>query len=130
MAFDTTKQMQDVNEAYLILKDAEARIRYNQEYEHFVKSQSKYQDEDHINPKSEYSTNQESYDYEDYEFEDEILKYWVKNAQRQAGTYVKEITSLSANATKAAGTEMLQWFLGYLILGIIITIIFLLINNF
>ena len=32
---DTTQMMQEINEAYLILKDTEARERYNREYQRF-----------------------------------------------------------------------------------------------
>ena len=36
---DTTKRMQQINEAYLILKDSEARTRYDVEYNIYLKFQ-------------------------------------------------------------------------------------------
>ena len=43
---DTNKRMQEINEAYLILKDIEARERYNREYQLFNQYQRKNEQSD------------------------------------------------------------------------------------
>jgi hypothetical protein len=99
---DTTLKMQDLNEAYLILKDNEARQRYNVEY---IKYYNQLEvDEVLINPnKYDDSTtkNNKNYDIEDYE----LLK-WIKNAREQAVELAKmsltDIKNITLQATEAS----------------------------
>lgn len=121
---DTTKQMQEINEAYLILKDGEARSRYDIEYNKFkAYSQTIQTSENKQRQKSGY---QEA--YYDYEVNDDILKKWMENARRQAVDLakqtIKEVAELSFTATKAAGSKMLETFIGYAVVGVIFLIIF------
>lgn len=76
---DTTEKMQLINEAYLILKDTEAREKYDiewYEYHEYLKAKNNYQkeeifEEDHV-------------DFTEYEFKDEILEKWINNAKKQS----------------------------------------------
>mgnify|MGYP006153439713 CR=1 FL=1 len=80
---DTTEKMKEVNEAKLILTDDEARIHYDIEYlnfEYFQKNKEK--EKKSKKPKEPYST---------YQFDDEILKKWMKNARSQAKRNVYEM---------------------------------------
>lgn len=132
IGMDTTLKMQDINEAYLMLKDIEARKRYDLEYRSFKTFTAKK--ESTFNQKE---TNKESYRTEnqkqtesqpEYEFDDEILKNWMRNARKQAVDLaiqtIKEMGELSVTATKAAGSKMLEWTLGYVVSGFILFLIF------
>tara|TARA_B110000211_G_scaffold224548_1_gene275718 strand:+ start:430 stop:909 length:480 start_codon:yes stop_codon:yes gene_type:complete len=80
---DTTEKMKEVNEAKLILTDDEARIHYDIEclkFEYFQKNKEK--EKKSKKPKEPYST---------YQFDDEILKKWMKNARTQAKRNVYEM---------------------------------------
>jgi DnaJ-class molecular chaperone len=107
---DTTKRMQEINEAKLILLDDEAKERFDREYNKFYqyvrdkaasqsrnqehtrqeKAQPKYEPEQHTNREKENnSTTQE--DFSNYTFDDEILKRWMENARKQAAENVKSM---------------------------------------
>jgi curved DNA-binding protein CbpA len=128
---DTTAKMQDLNEAYLILKDNQARVRYDIEYTKFksfeqetifeqepIYERRTYQKSDY------YNQNQKDHSQRKYEFDDDLLKKWMKNARVQAVDLaiqtIKEMGNLSVTATKAAGTNILLGILGYTIGGFII----------
>lgn len=131
-SIDTTLQMQEINEAYLILKDHEGRIKYDIEYKKFKtfykeKSDSR-QSHDEKQKTDEGQSNSHSQKYYDYQFDDQILKKWMDNARKQAVDLakqtIKEVKILSVDASKAAGSKMLEMFIGYFVSGIIILIIF------
>lgn len=131
---DTTKKMQEINEAYLILKDKEARERYDREYlryKEFTSQKSKSYSQEKQSQSNSQSANkqkEEKAEKPNYEFDDEILKNWMRNAKRQAVDLAKqtirEVGELSVTATKAAGSKMLEMFLGYFVVGIIFLLIF------
>ena len=79
---DTTIQMQEINEAKLILLDDEARARYDVEYLKF---------QDFIIKKNQnfdgFETNSK---YQEYTFEDDLLEKWIRNAKKQAAEIVKQ----------------------------------------
>jgi curved DNA-binding protein CbpA len=116
---DTLYQMQLINEAYLILKDPEARIRYDNEYleykhhEHFKSSNDKNKDSSNSNQNFEYV------------FKDDILKKWMNNARAQAETLAKNTVTDFKRGAKAAGEEMFKNFIGFLIIGFILSLIFI-----
>lgn len=125
---DTTSQMQDVNEAFLILNDIEARRRYDLEYEKYkqfaeAKKKREFTQESYSKERSRENVNNNN----EYEYSDEILSNWVRNARRQSAEYVKKLFSdvgkLSVDATKAAGSEMLSRFIGFLIVGVVFFIL-------
>ena len=115
---DTLKQMQLINEAYLFLKDPEARSLYDKEYLRF-KSFRKSQ----IYEKKS-STNDDSSQNKDYVFDDEVLKRWMRNARNQAQNIVKQTSVDFKRGAKAAGEEMLKSTVGFITIGIIFLLIF------
>lgn len=66
--------------------------------------------------------------YEDYNFDDEMLKKWMQNAKKQAVDLakqtIKEVRELSMKATKEAGTKMIETFFYYAISGLLIMLLF------
>jgi len=131
---DTTEKMQEINEAYLILKDKDARERYDREYlryKEFTSQSSKSYSQEKQSQSNSQSANkqkEEKAERPNYEFDDEILKNWMRNARRQAVDLAKqtirEVGELSVTATKAAGSKMLEMFFGYFVVGIIFLLIF------
>ena len=103
---DTTFEMQEINEAYLILKDFEARAKYDKEYNLYTQSKAKV----------------------DYEIKDEVLKKWMNTAKKQAVDLAKEtikdMGTLTKVGVKEAGIEMGRWTLSYIIIGIIFSLLF------
>lgn len=138
---DTTRQMQLINEANLILKDPEARIRFNKEYQKFKSyCQAKEQEETKTNQQDKKKQQQEKekaasqktkeseFEYQDYNVEDDILKQWIANAKRQAADLAKQtikefggmVVVGAKEGVKAAG----QTILIQIVIGIIFLIIF------
>ena len=70
----------EINKAYLILSDREARAKYDKEFKNYYKTIER-----------EKATGFESeINYEEktaQDFQDEDLKYWTKNAEKQAKKY-------------------------------------------
>lgn len=133
---DTKEQMQLINEANLILKDAEARSKYDIEYNFFKKSSNSFEeiieDEDKgAEFKEAYSsfTKSTKYEYKDYEVRDPELSKWMKNAKNQSIQIVEqffsELGTLTQVGVKAVLKEMWEKFLIFLVLGIIGSIIYM-----
>ncbi len=122
---DTTIQMQEINEAYLILKDAEARERYNKEYQRFKKSQEYNQD---LSYNKESHNTENANNAEDTFFvNDEVLNEWIKNAQRQsidlAKKTIEEMRVLLNVGVKAFFHKLLSLAItGFIIGGILLLI--------
>ena len=118
---DVTTMMQDINEAYAILKDESKRERYNQEYIRFMNHGKSYHEESKSSVNSFYTY--------DYDVKDENLKEDMKQAQEYARNLVAEFMEsfkkVSGDAVKGAwdGAK------GYIIGGIIATFIFALIRT-
>lgn len=135
IGINTTSKMQDINEAYLILKDSEARKRYDLEYIRYKKYYSQRKKETENRQKEKYKQKEETnYNKEpesepqyDYQFNDEILRNWMRNARKQAVNLaiqtIKEMGELSVTATKAAGSKIIEWTLGYVVSGFILFLI-------
>lgn len=120
---DTTKIMQDINEAYLILKDPEARILYNIEYKRFKLYERNIENKFPYAQKTNFEKNSQ------YVFNDELLKKWMDNARIQAESLVNETVENFKIGTKAAIDEMIQRTNGFLIVGVIFSLIFLLVKS-
>lgn len=103
---DTTSIMQDINEAYNILKNPATRVRYDAEYAKYVQTKQKQK-------KVEF----------DYDIQDETLKQDVKQARKEAEDYVKEFfASLKKDSSKAvhgAWDEAKGYVLAMLIMSVI-----------
>lgn len=92
---DTTPKMQELNEAYVVLKDKEGRERYNREYKYFkqfVKAKVKEQKTEKARTEESKvpETQTSSIEFVDYIFNDEVLKKWMANAERQAVDLAKQ----------------------------------------
>lgn len=100
---DTTQIMQDINEAYLILKDIEARTKYNEEYRRFnefKKSKQIIVVEEPIKSDEAYSKAEK-----EYVVHDEVLFRWMENARQQAIKLAKETLEDLLGMTKAGLKE-------------------------
>ena len=115
------KKMQDINEAYLILKDEEAKSRYDEEYKRYRKYEQSFE--------KSFSEENQTYSQsdkpkEEYEFHDDILKRWMNNAREQAASLVGQTLAEFKVGAKAAGKEMFERFTAYLVIGLIFSIVF------
>jgi curved DNA-binding protein CbpA len=115
---DTLNQMQLINEAYLILKDTDARILYDKEYLKFKAFQSFHAD-------SESTPNQS----DQYVSSDELLKKWMSNARQQADTLAKQTAYNFKIGAKAAGKEIIDRTIGFIIAGLVISIFILAVKS-
>ena len=129
---DTTFIMQKINEAYLILKDPEARRKYDLEYQKF-KSFCKEKSKLHVSYQSESEKFYQKSDFKDEEYiiQDDILNSWIKNAKRQSIELSKQTiedfkgTLLWGVAGFFAGIRYLSLYavLGYILLDLIVCLI-------
>lgn len=117
---DTLKKMQLINEAYLFLKDTEARSRYDQEYIRF-KSFQQTQNQERRNSNKNHSKQND-----EFIFNDEILKKWMQSAREQADKIAKQSAEDFKRGAKAAGDEMLKSAIVFITIGIIFSLIFIL----
>lgn len=128
---ETTKRMQQINEAYLILKDLEAKERYDIEYRLYISINQ--QKESRIK-ESQMQYAEEESDFEDYSYsiKDDILNNWMTNAKRQAVNLAKQtiedLKGMVNSGTKAAAKEAGSQFFAQIIISIIVIIIFSLIG--
>ena len=102
---DTTKQMQLVNEAYLILKDEEARNRFNIEYQKFKTFREEQESKTGKKKPSDQQSKEETVEYPEYEVRDSVLKQWMSNAKRQAVDLAKQTIKDFAGVISVAATE-------------------------
>jgi DnaJ-class molecular chaperone len=128
IGLDTTLKMQEINEAYLILKDSDAKLRYDIEYSKFKNFQKSTQNKtEEKSNKQERNTSSKAQS-DKYEVEDETLEKWIRNARKQAVDLAKqtleEISNLSIEATKQASSKMLEMLIYYSISGFIIMLLF------
>lgn len=132
---DTTIRMQLINEAHLILKDTEARQRYNVEYLRYKEHQRQtYQNQEQQRERerqkqsynaeqkerekqSEKSSNEEqhkgkqyseTFEDDSYEVYDETLNKWMFNAKKQAVNLAKQTIEDIIGMSKASGKAMAE----------------------
>jgi curved DNA-binding protein CbpA len=129
---NTTSQMQAINEAYLILKDSEARALYDKEYRRYTehKKNKFYHTKQNVKKDTNGSKKTEENNFgkfaeeEEVEFQvlDDLLKKWMNNARRQAVELAKQtledLVGMIAVGTKAGVKEAGS----YLIIQVAITI--------
>ena len=112
---DVTSKMQDINEAYAILKNEEKRVKYNMEYDtFFVSFRSSYPDK----PSKSY----QKYEY-DYEVHDNTLKEDIASARQYAKDLVEEFLRSFKDASRKAAKGAWDSVVPYLLSGIILSII-------
>jgi curved DNA-binding protein CbpA len=138
---DTTPHMQEINESYLILKDAETRERYNIEYQRYKQyqrqkqhSQQEQQRHSGTQKQSEQKEKHQerSYDYSEYKVNDDILNKWMDNAKKQAVDLAKQtiedLKGMVNVGTKAAVKEAGNMIVVQIVLGVIFFVIVALIK--
>lgn len=116
---DALKKMQDINEAHLILKDEEAKARYDNEYVHYRKF--KQYSETSVDNFNKDNNSRQAED--NYEFKDETLQNWMNNARIQASKLVSKTLTEFKNGTTAAGIEIYKSLMSLLIVSFLLTII-------
>lgn len=119
---DTTTAMQDINEAYAILKDSNTRLRYDTEYTRYKEwEQAKSQESNHSQDKT-YTHEKDS----EYDVSDEKLKKDIYEAREYAKNLVDDFLSAfrqaSKDAVKGAWENTKCYIYGGLIFSIIILI--------
>ncbi len=130
IGIDTTNRMQEINEAYLILKDVEARARYDNEYQGFKQYKEKHDKKQYHNKNEQYQSestqSEQAYSYTEYQSNDEILNKWMNNAKQQAVTLAKQtiedFRGMVSVGAKAAAKEVVNQFIAQIIIGIVILI--------
>ena len=109
---DVTKKMQDINEAYAILKDPDKKARYDFEYDTFYRTEKVKQD------------NWQQYENgHEYEVHNEDLKQDIKEARKYAEDLVSEFFKSLKETSKVAAKGAWDEAKGYLVTGLIMTII-------
>lgn len=117
---DTTVIMQDINEAYAILKDENKRKKYDAEYLLFR------QQKEVCKPNSETKTTDTEWTY-DYDIKDEELKNDIYSARKYAKDLVDEFIANLKQTSKVAAKGAWDGMKGYLLGIIIVSIIGLII---
>jgi curved DNA-binding protein CbpA len=133
---DTTIQMQQINEAYLILKDPEARQKYNLEYQLFKNyrkekanagssAKKEYQADPSFTSNANADTGTE--EFNDYTFSDDTLRNWMDNARKQsvdlARQTIKELKEMVAIGVKEGVKATGRALMGQIILSFVILLI-------
>lgn len=113
---DVTEIMQDINEAYSILSDDESRSRYDNEYKRFTQQKEYHQT--NLN-----TTKTKSWNYE-YDVKDENLKENINTARAKAKDLVDEFFRNLKETSKVAAKGAWDGAYGYIVGGIILTLIF------
>ncbi len=140
LGIDTTEMMQLINEAYLILKDSEARLKYDREYQRFkeftenqakekeASNSSHQQEEENERRNAQDSKKSSYYQSASFEVEDDLLSKWMENARRQAVNLAKEtienFKGMSMEGGKAIGEAVIGGIFRYIGFGILMIIIF------
>lgn len=123
LAVDTTVQMQRINEAYLILKDLEARRKFDLEYSVFKEQKREHE----IYSESEIKNNYKKYEYKNYKINDDVLNTWISNARKQAISLaqetIKDFRGMAVAGIKEGAKASGNALLGYIVLGIAVSII-------
>lgn len=121
------EMMKLLNEAYLILKDQEARFKYNEEYQKFRSSRTRSRESYSENPGESEERNYKSTFYE-YEIHDDQLKKWIVNARAQAVHLAKQtiedLRGITSAGVSGAVNGALSAIGSYIGISIIFSIIF------
>lgn len=118
---DVTEVMQDINEAYSILYDDITRQKYDNEYRNFTKQKENFQTK-------QYQAKGESWNY-DYDVKDEDLKDDINAARAKAKDLVDEFLKSLKETSKVAVKGAWDGAYGYIVFGIMMTIILTLIRT-
>lgn len=129
---DTNERMRLITEAYLMLKDEEAREKFNIQYKKFKFEQEQTEQADNRNQQksknqSEQTKQDKTYTHTNFEFDDELLKRWTENARRQSVSLAKQtiedLKGMVKVGLKEGGKEMGRVLISQIVFSIIIMII-------
>lgn len=109
---DVTQKMQDINEAYAILKDPVKKARYDFEYDNYYRTEQAKPEE-----------KQRTESRQEYEVHDEHLKQDINEARKYAEDLVAEFFKSLKETSKVAVKGAWDEAKGYLVAGIIMSII-------
>lgn len=129
---DTTREMQLLNEAYLILKDHEARAAYDREYARFKQQQNKtfFNEAGSYSNSTQYKPSAtDNFSYNSYDIQDEVLKRWMNNAKRQAVSLAKETIRDFKGAAMAGAKRGTETFLKVLAVQLIVALLIIIITG-
>ncbi|MFT6002772.1 MAG: curved DNA-binding protein CbpA [Flavobacteriales bacterium] len=109
---DAHEKFIEINEAYLILYDEEARLRYDREYKFYfskkAEQKTNYSGRSNYQQKSTSDEFREEGTYRRYE--DEDLNKWSKNARDQAESFAKmafnEFSNLIVGVVRETGFQL------------------------
>lgn len=132
LAQNTTQRMQEINEAYLFLKDIEARARYDNEYSLFKKfKKEQYHHNKEKQPK--YDEAEQTHTYTDYQSSDDVLNNWMNNAKKQAIDLAKQtiqdFKGMVSVGVKAAAEEAAKRLIAQIAVSVIFFVIIVLANS-
>lgn len=132
---DTTAIMQELNEAFLILNDLEARKRYDIQYYRYyhsenngkteIKSKVAHNESQHRS-NNDFGKNEDSVKSEsnyDFHIDDEILLKWMENAKNQSVINIKEMLGEFSESIKIGALTFLKT-LGMAVIVVIVSLIF------
>ena len=126
---DTTVQMQEINEAYLILKDEDARRRYDAAYLRFNEYKRAQQQSTKTKEQEKTTTKETSSDTRDFDIEDDVLKRWMNNASEQAKEMVAQMLRDIRGVSTAAAQGCLQGIFQLILFTIIANVLFFLVKG-
>jgi DnaJ-class molecular chaperone len=125
---DTTVQMQDINEAYVILRDKEARIRYDIEYQsyvHFEKEKEFSQNKE--KKESQKEKTEETENTSEYKIKDDVLEKWIKNAQKQsvdlALQTIRDLKGVTKAASEGCFTGIVQIIIVIILIPLLVSLL-------
>jgi curved DNA-binding protein CbpA len=149
---DVTGVMQDINEAYNVLKDENIRTRYDEQYKEFLKFRKQHNfassstNQDSTNAKEsnnssttthqrQYSSHKHAYSYHSsnyysrysyqYDYKDDNLKDDINRARQSAEDYVARFMNDFKETSKRAAKGAWEGMRSYIIGGIVFSIIVL-----
>ena len=127
---EVTSKMQDINEAYCVLKDAEKRRRYDEEYKRFKQFQqtSNKTNSNHTSTTSSTATSSSKSYYYDYNVNDESVWNDMESARAEATRLVREFFNNLKKDGKNAAKGAWEAIYPYILVSIVFTIIGLIIN--
>lgn len=107
---DTTERMQEIVEAYLILKDSEAKERYDKEYLRYKRENKKSNRQTQNN-----KTRDTGFKRHNFYVSDETLKRWMQNANRQSKEVLADIIDEFRGALVEGGKSIMNYVLTIMI---------------
>jgi len=130
---NTTARMQDINEAIMLLKDPEARARYDRTYLRYREHlKSRKCSEDTQGPADvNHDFHAQGNEYEgdpDFVVDDEVLKKWINNARAQAKEILlqthRDFVGLTKEVAVTAGKRVFELVVGSVLAGFFFILVF------